>query len=75
MTLRDIKYFLKLLDQKIKYGLNLDSSILEEFEKNNKEGTAPVLPKGHLDTCLNCNGSGLLDAALQPSLNQDLHLF
>ena len=46
---------------------------LQEFEKNNKEGTAPVLPKGHLDTCLNCNGSGLLDAALQPSLNQDLH--
>ena len=36
MTLRDIKYFLKLLDEKIKYGLNLDSSILEEFEKNNK---------------------------------------
>ena len=36
MTLRDIKYFLKLIDEKIKYGLNLDSSILEEFEKNNK---------------------------------------
>ena len=37
MTLRDIKYFLKLIDEKIKYGLNLDSSILEEFEKNSAE--------------------------------------
>ena len=33
---------------------------LELFEKSNGEGTAPVRPKSHLYTCLNCNGSGLI---------------
>ena len=36
MTLRDIKYFLKLIYEKVKYGLSLDSSILKDFEKNIK---------------------------------------
>ena len=36
MTIRDIKNFLELLEQKIEYGLNLDSSILKEFEQNTK---------------------------------------
>ncbi len=44
---------------------------LQEFEKNNKQGTAPVRPKGHFDTCLNCKGSGLLDAALQSSSDKE----
>jgi 2-polyprenyl-6-methoxyphenol hydroxylase-like FAD-dependent oxidoreductase len=38
---------------------------LDEFEKNKSEGTAPVRPKGHLDTCLNCKGSGLVCSAIQ----------
>ncbi|MEH6348003.1 MAG: NAD(P)/FAD-dependent oxidoreductase [Bermanella sp.] len=41
---------------------------LLQFEKNNGEGIAPVRPKGHLDTCLNCKGSGLVSSATQ-SLN------
>jgi salicylate hydroxylase len=44
---------------------------LEQFGKNNNEGTAPVLPKGHLDTCLNCKGSGLIHAALPPLADQE----
>jgi 2-polyprenyl-6-methoxyphenol hydroxylase-like FAD-dependent oxidoreductase len=38
----------------------------DQFEKTNGEGSAPDRPKGHLDTCLNCFGSGLLPAASQP---------
>jgi len=33
---------------------------LEQFEKSNGQGTAPVRPKGHLEPCLNCKGSGLI---------------
>jgi len=33
---------------------------LEHFEKTKNEGIAPVRPKGHLYSCLNCKGSGLI---------------
>lgn len=36
---------------------------LEQFEQSNGEGLAPVRPKGHLDSCTNCSGSGLLPSA------------
>ena len=36
---------------------------LDQFEKNGYEGTAPMLPKGHLYPCLNCSGSGLIPSA------------
>ena len=36
---------------------------LDEFEKSNGEGTAPVPPKRHLELCLNCAGSGLIPSA------------
>ena len=36
---------------------------LDQFEKTNSEGTAPVRPKGHRDNCLNCKGAGLLRSA------------
>ncbi|MDX2369635.1 MAG: NAD(P)/FAD-dependent oxidoreductase [Colwellia sp.] len=39
---------------------------LEQFEKMNSEGTAPVRPKGHLYDCLNCCGSGLINSASHP---------
>lgn len=39
---------------------------LEQFEKNNSEGTAPVRPKGHLDSCSNCVGSGLVHSVIPP---------
>tara|TARA_R110000868_G_C10942736_1_gene767203 strand:+ start:675 stop:2132 length:1458 start_codon:yes stop_codon:yes gene_type:complete len=39
---------------------------LDQFEKTKGESIAPVLPKGHLYSCLNCNGSGLIPAASHP---------
>ena len=39
---------------------------LEAFEKTNGEGPPPVRPKGHLDDCLNCGGSGLFPSARPP---------
>jgi 2-polyprenyl-6-methoxyphenol hydroxylase-like FAD-dependent oxidoreductase len=39
---------------------------LDQFEKKKNEGVAPVRPKGHLDTCLNCTGSGLVHSVIQP---------
>lgn len=38
---------------------------LDQFEKTKGEGTAPVRPKGHLEPCLNCKGSGLVHSAIQ----------
>lgn len=35
---------------------------LEQFEKNNHEGTPPVRPKAHKSVCLKCSGSGLIDS-------------
>lgn len=37
----------------------------DQFEKT-KEGTAPVLPKGHLYTCLKCSGSGIIPSVSPP---------
>lgn len=39
---------------------------LAEFEKTQSQGIPPVRPKGHLDTCLNCNGSGLVHSDTPP---------
>ncbi|CAN1515391.1 UbiH 2-polyprenyl-6-methoxyphenol hydroxylase and related FAD-dependent oxidoreductases [Flavobacteriaceae bacterium] len=39
---------------------------LEQFEKTKNKETIPLRPKGHLYTCLNCNGSGLLPSADSP---------
>ena len=39
---------------------------LDQFEKTNCEGVAPVRPKGHLDNCSNCKGAGLVHSAIQP---------
>jgi len=44
---------------------------LDQFEKSNCAGTAPVRPKGHLDSCLNCKGSGLIHAANHPLANKE----
>ncbi|WET03027.1 NAD(P)/FAD-dependent oxidoreductase [Flavobacterium sp. YJ01] len=35
---------------------------LEQFEKNNNEGVAPIRPKAHKIVCLKCSGSGLISA-------------
>lgn len=39
----------------------------DQFEKMNAEGNAPVRPRGHQYTCVNCNGSGLIPSA-QPAI-------
>lgn len=44
---------------------------LEQFEKTNDKGLAPVPPKGHLDSCQNCSGSGLVPAANNPEVDTE----
>ncbi|MFV5686584.1 FAD-dependent oxidoreductase [Flavobacterium sp. GB2R13] len=44
---------------------------LNQFEKTNGEETAPVPPKGHLHSCLNCNGSGLLNSNSHPVADKE----
>ena len=44
---------------------------LDEFEKMQGEGTAPLPPKGNLYSCLNCCGSGLLPAASPPIADKE----
>jgi len=39
---------------------------LDEFAKTKGQGTAPIPPKGHLEVCSNCAGSGLMPAASHP---------
>lgn len=39
---------------------------LDQFEKTNGVGTAPIRPKAHQHTCLNCNGSGLIPSDNHP---------
>jgi 2-polyprenyl-6-methoxyphenol hydroxylase-like FAD-dependent oxidoreductase len=39
---------------------------LDQFEKTKREGEPPVRPRGHLDSCLSCKGSGLVHSAIQP---------
>ncbi|MDX1270036.1 MAG: hypothetical protein R3311_21905, partial [Oceanisphaera sp.] len=53
--------------QKIRKKVRLGyQAALAHSEKSGGEGSAPVRPKGHLSTCLNCGGSGLLPAASPP---------
>lgn len=44
---------------------------LEQFEKTKGEGTAPVRPKGHLYSCLNCRGSGLIPSTSPPIADKE----
>lgn len=44
---------------------------LDEFEKANGEGTAPLPPKGNLYSCLTCGGSGLKTAASPPVADRE----
>lgn len=40
--------------------------VFDQFEKMNGEGTPPEHPKGHLYSCLNCSGCGLVPSDSQP---------
>lgn len=44
---------------------------LEQFEKTNNKGMAPVRPKVHLDKCLNCKGTGLVRSAIPPLVDNE----
>jgi len=44
---------------------------LDKFEKTKGEGTAPIRPKGHLYSCLNCCGSGLLPSTNHPVADKE----
>ena len=44
---------------------------LDEFEKTKSEGTAPIRPRGHLDTCQNCKGAGLIHSATPPLADKE----
>ncbi len=50
---------------RLNYQLSLD-----KFEKTG-EGTAPVRPKGHLNPCPNCVGSGLVPSAAYPAADNE----
>lgn len=43
----------------------------EEFEKTNGEGTAPIRPKGHPYSCLNCSGIGILRTSNHPIADKE----
>jgi salicylate hydroxylase len=44
---------------------------LEQFEKTGGEGTAPVRSKGHLFSCLNCSGSGIVRSDSYPIADKE----
>lgn len=46
---------------------------LDQFEKSNKKGAVPVRPKGHLYSCINCNGSGLLPSDYYPVVDSETY--
>ncbi len=52
----------------ISYRMSLD-----QFEKSNGKGTAPVRPKGHLYTCPHCSGSGLVQSGSHPVPDAEKH--
>lgn len=44
---------------------------LDDFEAGNSDGPAPVRPKGHLDGCLSCNGSGLIRSTSKSEVDEE----
>lgn len=44
---------------------------LDAFEQSNGDGEAPDRPKGHLESCSHCAGSGLVSSASFPVTNTD----
>ncbi len=43
---------------------------LEQFEQSNKEGIGPIRPKSHLNSCINCSGSGLIESDNYPIVDK-----
>jgi 2-polyprenyl-6-methoxyphenol hydroxylase-like FAD-dependent oxidoreductase len=58
--------------QKLKKKVRLNYQLaVEQFEKSNGKGTLPIRPKGHLQSCLHCCGTGLLPSALPPVVDNE----
>jgi len=53
-----------------KVRLNFQKEV-EEFENSTGEGSAPIRPKGHLNSCLNCSASGLIQSAANPMADKE----
>lgn len=53
--------------QRLRKKVRLSYKIeLDEFEKTKTEGVLPTRPNGHLITCENCSGSGLIPSTTPP---------
>ena len=46
---------------------------LEQFEKSNGKGVAPVRPTGHLTSCKHCNGNGLVASENHPLADKETY--
>jgi 2-polyprenyl-6-methoxyphenol hydroxylase-like FAD-dependent oxidoreductase len=58
--------------QRIRKKVRLRYQIaLDQFKKTNAEGAAPLRPKAHLYSCLNCSGSGLVPSASHPIADKE----
>ncbi len=58
--------------QKLKKKVRLQyQRELEQFENSNKKGIAPIRPKAHLSSCLNCSGSGLIESENFPEIDKE----
>jgi 2-polyprenyl-6-methoxyphenol hydroxylase-like FAD-dependent oxidoreductase len=53
-------------NERLRYQIDLD-----QFEKTNGEGIAPIRPKAHLYVCPKCSGSGLLPSASNPKPDKE----
>jgi len=58
---------------RLRFQRELDQFEKTQIEKTGSEGTAPVRPKAHLDTCSNCKGSGLVHSAILPLADKENH--
>ena len=58
--------------QKLKKKIRLQYQFaLEAFENSTSKGTAPIRPKAHLSSCLNCFGSGLIQSENFPIADKE----
>lgn len=57
----------KSLPKKIRLNYKV---ALEQFENSKGEESAPIRPKGQLQTCSNCKGTGLTRSNTQPLVNK-----
>ena len=58
--------------QKLKKKIRLQyQRELDQFEQSNQDGIAPIRPKSHLSSCVNCSGSGLIESKKFPEIDKE----